>query len=532
MLHTIKTLLQIRVSSGANRILFYAQKLPLVGRRIPESAYRQEDVKSAFAIIAMILGVLWGFANKLAYAGLFAYLPAAELDLADDRLPFFLHIMLLLSFLAAGISAATMLEPKREKYVAVKLMRMSPGAYKRTQLAYRYTTYFIYYVPTLILCITLLGGTAVQGLMLAAALTLWRVLCEYAHLKLFEKTGIVLIKKALIVWLTIGAAVAAAYAPIFTDAMPLIGMPLTQWWFLVLLAVAGLFAALRLARYADYRTVVDAATRRDDPLLDLGKMMSDAQVTTVETKGTDYEKTLNLSDKYGKLEGYAYLNALFFARHRSLITTPVYKRLAIIAGFCAAGTAAVLTFDGVRELVAGANMFIVLTYLILVMSFLLVGERACRAMFYHCDLSLMRYSFYRQAAHRHYRLRLVRLAGYNLAVGAALAAALSVILHLADAATMQELTLLWVSVLAMSIFFSVHHLLMYYLLQPYSPELNVKNPFFFLAGMVISAGFVTSILIRPSPLAFTAAAVVLTLIYVITSVQLVRRVGARTFRIK
>src|SRR5690606_5579598 len=101
-------------------------------------------------------------------------------------------------------------ETKREKYIAVKLMRMKPAAYMQASLGYKYCTYFIYYIPAMLLFTSLLKVPVLQGIGLAVSVTLWRVLCEYLHLKLFQKTGIVLIKNNLVVWLAIGLGYFAA----------------------------------------------------------------------------------------------------------------------------------------------------------------------------------------------------------------------------------------------------------------------------------------------------------------------------------
>ena len=70
MLRTIKALLQLRVASAANRFVFYARKLPVVGGRIPEAVYARTDAKKGLAAAAIAFGALWGFANKFLYAGL------------------------------------------------------------------------------------------------------------------------------------------------------------------------------------------------------------------------------------------------------------------------------------------------------------------------------------------------------------------------------------------------------------------------------------------------------------------------------
>lgn len=45
-------------------------------------------------------------------------------------------------------------------------------------------------------------------------------------------------------------------------------------------------------------------------------------------------------------------------------------------------------------------------------------------MFYNCDLSLLRYGFYRNAAYEHFRIRFGKVLGLNLSIAAALGVSL------------------------------------------------------------------------------------------------------------
>jgi hypothetical protein len=532
-MRTLSILLSIRTYSVANRFIYYAQRLPLIGKHIKDTAYAKSGGKKVVNLITLILTVLWGFISKLAYTGLLIYLPIvarSHVTNQDDQLQLFLHLFMMLSFVVAGVSSASILEPKREKYIAVKLMRLQPTTYMRTFLSYRYCTYFIYYIPALLIFGSLLGATILQALSLAVSVTLWRVGCEYLHLKWFEKTGIVLIKHNLTVWLTIGLGYSVAYAPLFLDGFPASGL-LLRLPIVILIAALGMYAAIQLYRYPDYRTVVDAATKRDDPLLDLGRMMSEAQQTAVRSKDSDFTAAAQQTDKFKNKEGYAYLNALFFARHRRLITQPVYKRLMIIGAVGIVGMVLALTGSPWSTVVT-SNLGGVLPFLVLILMLLSVGESTCRAIFYNCDLSLLRYSFYRNSVNSHFRIRLYRIAGLNLMIAAALGAALTLIVLAAGGAPVRDLLLMWVCALTLSVFFTVHHLLMYYIFQPYSAELNVKNPFFFIVNLAVSFASGLSLIVKAPAFSFTLTLLILTLIYLAAALILVHKFGQRTFRVK
>lgn len=341
-----------------------------------------------------------------------------------------------------------------------------------------------------------------------------------------------LVKQVAIVWIVIFASYAAAYFPLILSMVPpteaiILSLPAG-----IIILVGGLYAAYNLARYSGYREVVDAATKRDDPLMDLGRMMSESQQKSVKTKDSDYVVDSKGRTKIEAKDGYAYLNAIFFIRHRSLISSPVNKRLAIVGAFGVLGTILALIFNDHIQ-VLDVKLDVIFPFLILIMYFLSAGENLCKAMFYNCDLSLMRYSFYRRSAFQHFRIRLVKLISLNMLVATALGLSFTAMNIAAGGEWLSiELLMLWLCVISLSIFFSVHHLFMYYILQPYSTELNLKNPLYIILNMVVSSASGFSIFMRPPTKPFTIVIVALMFIYLVVGLLLVRKYGEKTFRVK
>ncbi|MBD7967495.1 hypothetical protein [Paenibacillus gallinarum] len=535
MLRTLNTLVAIRTSTAANLFIYYIQKIPVIGKLVTDSIYANVNLKKVISIIVFLISLLWGFAIRLAYVGMLIYLPVVGLgnELSEEvQLQHFIHIYFLLSFVVAGVSSATILEPKREKYVAVKLMRQSPTRYMKASLGYRYVTFMVCLMPAMLLFTSLLGASITETILLVASVTLWRIGMEYLHLKLFDKTGMVLIKNNVMVWIVIGFGYAAAYLPLLIGWVPVTSSILLSLPICLVIVVGGVFAAVRLARYSNYSGAVDAATKRDDPLLDLGRMMSEAQKTSVKSKESDYVLDEKHQKKLGTKEGYSYLNMLFFSRHRSLIYDPVYKRMAIIGAFGAVGVAVVMMLSQREEFLV-LDQGVIFPFLVLAMYFLSVGEKMCRAMFYNCDLSLLRYSFFRAASFEHYRIRLIKIMLLNIRIATTLATVLTVIMLAASGEGLsKEILMMWVCVLSLSIFFSIHHLFMYYIFQPYATELNVKNPLYHVINMLVSFASGISIIVPAPAGIFTVIVVTLTLVYLLISLILVRKYGSRTFRVK
>lgn len=144
MMRTLSTLLAIRTSITANLFIYYIQKLPLIGKLVRDSFYANLELKKVVSVIALLFTLLWGFLLRFMYLGILVYLPVIGLGEGlseENQLRQFIHIFAIISFVVAGVSSATVLEPKREKYVAVKLMRLSPATYMQASLGYRYATF-------------------------------------------------------------------------------------------------------------------------------------------------------------------------------------------------------------------------------------------------------------------------------------------------------------------------------------------------------------------------------------------------------
>lgn len=535
MLKAYRLLLDVSVSSFLNRTVYYLRRLPLVGRAIPESLYGSLEWKRAIAWLVLIAQLLWAVLNKGIYLGLMAFMPAMAINERNPELhslELFLAILLPLSFLTASIWNARVLEPKRDKYVAVKLLRISATAYMKVTLTMRYTLFFLSFAIMLSFFMAVLGGTVIEGVLVAAVITGWRLLAELTHLVVFEHTGKIIIRSTLLVWSSIFAGGALAYGLPLLGVSPAYGRILLFLPLVLLVIASGIAAALLLARYKRYPEAVESATKRDDPLLNLGQYMADSRKAEVAMKTDDLTEEESLRTDGAALpradsDGYDYLNRLFFRRHRRLVRKPLWNRLAISVSVSAIAVLALaLIGDGVTltELARFVPYFAFSVF---------VGEKLCRALFYNCDMPLMRYGFYRQAAQKHYVLRLARLSGMNLllsvAVGAVLTIAATFTGSLPDTS---ELIALWILLLAMALLISVHHMTLYYLLQPYTTEMNARNPLFLIVNMMLSAVCAVAFVISPPIATLAIIALTLLLLYLVIALLLVSRFGAVTFRIK
>ncbi|AIQ22803.1 hypothetical protein NSQ90_07925 [Paenibacillus sp. FSL H7-0737] len=537
MISTLRSIQRIRGSSGANRLIYYFKKLPVLGKLLKGDIYSNIALKQVFAGIVLALKVVWGFLGKFAYLGIVIYLPIVlthkELPHAEQY-ALFLHIFIVLSFIVAAVSNVFILEPKRDKYICVKLMRIPAKQYMHATLLIKGLTFFIYYVPALTVFAGIFGAPLWHGVWLTLLLTAWRIVTEALNLWFFDKKEIVLVKKMSWVWSVIGLGGLLAYVPLylgyaFVNDATGFSVPVS-----LVIVVLGGIAAVYIGKYPNYRSAVDVVTKIDDPLLDMNRMMKEARVADVQTKEKDFSSEELMGKAFQGKTGYAYLNAIFFSRHKRLLIQPIQRRLTII---CVLFIVAVLMMLISPETSSKFTAYLLggLPFFVFIMNYTSIGERVCKAMFYNCDLSLLRYGFYREqtAILDNFKIRLIKLSGLNLipAVAICLACTLLFLLSGADWGLM-DAVIFWVTILCLSLFFSVHHLFMYYIFQPYSTELNMKNPFFFIVNSIVLGLSVACIGFPKASSLFTLVVLAGTIAYMVIAVTLVYKFSSRTFRVK
>jgi hypothetical protein len=237
---------------------------------------------------------------------------------------------------------------------------------------------------------------------------------------------------------------------------------------------------------------------------------------------------------YDNKQGYEYLNSLFFLRHRRILVLPIKIIVAIIGVLFLICMGLVLFLPNTREtIINGIQRSIPL--LVFIMYGMSTGDRICKAMFYNCDLSLLRYSYYREAkvilANFTTRLKMTVL--LNIVPAIALCLAIAGIVVVSGFSSMLiSLMPLFLCVICLSCFFSIHHLFMYYVLQPYTAKLTVKGTLFNFINVVVYTISYICLQIKTSSYYFALGVLILTILYMVLALILTYKVAPRTFKLR
>ena len=176
-----------------------------------------------------------------------------------------------------------------------------------------------------------------------------------------------------------------------------------------------------------------------------------------------------------------------------------------------------------------------LPYFVFIMYAINRGTSFTQALFMNCDHSLLTYSFFKQPKMilRLFAIRLREIIKVNLLPAAVIGVGLAVLLY-ASGGTENPLEygVLIVSILSMSVFFSVHYLTIYYLLQPYNAGTEMKSGTYRLILMATYLVCYFLMQVRMPILLFGLLCIAFCLLYCGVACFLIYRFAPRTFRIR
>ncbi|MCI8466114.1 MAG: hypothetical protein HFI63_09720 [Lachnospiraceae bacterium] len=529
MLKTLRLSFTLRNTYRVNGILYAIKQIPLLKRIIPPSVYQIHG----FKIFANILSVIWEvvtiFLGKLLYfllmilgVGNLYHLPVGTESQA------FLHLLFFLS-IAGMVINTYMFNPTKDKYYAMILLGMNAREY--TLVNYFYAILKV--LAGFTLCGFLFGSPRgcslwqcllipffVAGLkLMTAAYALWD----------YEKKKTVRNENSLTkyMWGIVAVCLAMAYGlPAFAILVP----ETVVTGIMCLSAIFGILSLHKILTFRDYRLMYKEMLTS----IPLSGIQVDGKVTAKiqqeqSLKNISADQTITSNRK-----GFEYLNELFIKRHRKILWRSA-RRLALLATVLTAGCLAAFRF--IPELRTGVNgkLMTSLPYFVIVMYFINRGTGFTSALFINCDHSLLTYSFYKQPKFilKLFQIRLREIIKVNLLPAAVIGMGLVILLYASGGTkTPLDYAVLLVSIICMSIFFSVHYLTLYYLLQPYNAGTEIKSGTYQVILTLTYLASYVMIYLKLPILLFGIMTIVFCILYSIGASILVYRFAPKTFRIR
>ena len=522
MIKTLRLSFALKNTYRVNSILYSLKQIPLVKRLLPDRLYEVRGLK----YLAYVLAGLWEVATI--FVGKFFYflLMVCGVGVLYETAPtdgVFLHILFCLTLIGAFFNTH-LFNPTRDKYYAIMLLRMDARAYTLSNYGYALAKVVVGFLPMALLFGMQRGVPWWACLLLPPAVAGAKVAVGAYYLWQYRKKGEVNNENQLtrFDWLAMGFLLLAAYG------LPAVGFVAPWGVYLAgfgVLLLAGAVGSRTVCAFGDYRAV------NQELLAKMLHQMDDLKGAAKKAA----EKSISADTSIiSRRNGFAYLNDLFIQRHQKILWKAT-KRIAevIVLLFLAALAAVRLVPEAAK--VFNEILLSWLPYFTFIMYSLNRGTGFTRALFMNCDHCLLTYGFFKEPKSilALFRIRLWEIIKINAVPAALLGVGLAVLLY-ASGGTGNPLdyVVLVVTILSLSVFFSIHYLTIYYLLQPYNAGTELKSATY---QLVMAGTYLVCFLmmnLRLPILFFGISCIAFCVLYSLVACGLVYRLAPKTFRLR
>lgn len=463
MISTFFLSFRLKNAYRVNSILYSLKQLPIIKRILPEKLYGVRGLKILGNIISAIWEFIMIFLGKFLYI---AFMIAAMLGIYQtNSAATFLHIFFFLT-ICGGLMNTYLFDPTKDKYYAMFLMNMDAKEYTISNYLYQMIKVLIGFLP-----FTCFYGMSVGlplGIAILCPIFVMMVKTFINSLSLIDFKRTKKVKNenlpTSVVWILLLVLLVCAYA------LPYISIVMPTWLFLIFFVLSlglGIFGFYQIFHFPYYRFLYKQLLTNAPLVIDQTSIRRDASLSQIEL-----DTSLNSTK-----EGFSYFHELFVKRHRKILTKAIKKQTIVLVGI-----AIVMSFlVKVNASVASTTnhlMLVFLPYFVFIMYMLNRGTTLTQAMFMNCDHAMLSYRIYRKpnVILGLFKERLKTLIGLNLIPATVIGFTLALLLFLSGGTSnVYNYFVLFFSILAMSVFFSVHYLVMYYLLQPYNVHTEMKS---------------------------------------------------------
>lgn len=521
MLNLIINSIKFNNSYYTNTLIYRLKQIPLIGKNIPNGLYSNYGLKILVNLLVALYNIVFPFIGKLIYMFLMIFLPISFFNIPNA----FLNIFVFLSIIGAFCNT-DMFNPAKSKYYSIVLMRLNAKKYALSSLMYFLFKILVSFYPSVIIMGLYFEVNIFILILLPIFVVCIKLIGNSFFLKYYEIKHKVINENNFYL-----VGIVSSIGLLFAYFLPFLGYRINYIIFIgifIISLVLGLISLKYILKCNNYNKIYKC-------MLNLNTVIFNATDISTNNVKKEYSSKINseeaiVSDK----QGYEYFNEIFIKRHKNILTKSAIK-IALALLLILIVVIIATRFD--KEIYKGVNTVILtsLPYFVFVMYFINRGSVITQAVFINCDHSMLTYRFYRQpkSVLSLFKSRLKTLISINMIPTIIISLGLPLLLMITGGSNnIYDYILLFISIIFLSIFFSVHHLVIYYLFQPYDINMKSKSSIYsiingvtyFICYMCIDLKIPTTI--------FATGITIFTIIYIFIALLLVYKYAPKTFKLR
>ena len=516
---------KLRNTYRVNSIIYSIKQLPLIGKHLPTSLYKSKVLKILGNIISTSLEIINIFLGKALYILLMIVALLGMYEQSDNANNF-INIFVFLS-MAGGLLNTYMFNPTKDKYYAMILMNMDARKYTISNYYYSMIKVIIGFLPFTLTFGIYNGLSPITCILMPFFVMFVKTIYNSYILYDFNKNK--KIKNENLptkgIWILIAIFVILAYG------LPVLNITITEEIFYILFIISlvfGIIAFWYVSRFKEYKKAYKSLLTQENVYAVQNQTKGDAlQKNTLNQIELDNETTSNK-------KGFAYFHDLFVKRHNKILMKSA-KKTAIITFLIFVGIIVGVEINSDMRTRTNELLMTMLPWFVFVMYMINRGTVVTQAMFMNCDHSMLTYRFYKtpKVILALFKERLKTLIKINLLPAIVISVGLPILLYLTGGTdNYLNYIVLFTSIIAMSIFFSIHYLVMYYLLQPYNVNIEMKSSTYSVIQWITYIVCYMFLQIKLPTLYFGISTVVFCILYSIIALVLIYKYAPKTFKLR
>lgn len=513
---------RLRNTYKVNTVIYSIKQLPLIKRILQDSLYKSKTLK----IIGTIVSIIWELCSI--FLGKLIYIVAMILGMMSlyktDSASTFLTIFTFLTIIGAMLNTY-MFNPTNDKYYAMFIMRMDAKKYTISNYIYAILKVIVGFMPFTILFGTIAGINIGICLIMPFYVASAKLIFGAYSLRKYEKTGITINENKPIkfIWILVAIGLILAYG------LPFLRITISQLVFMGIVIIAviiGLFSIKYIMNFNKYREMYKQILTNND---------INTQVNKQNIIKENVQKQIDISENItSNKKGYKYFNDLFVKRHSKILLKSA-KKTAMISLFIIAIALFAINLNSELKTRTNELLMTSLPYFVFIMYLINRGQVVTQAMFMNCDHSMLTYSFYKKPKSivLLFKERIKSIVAINLLPAFVIGIGLPIILWVTGGTdNLYNYLILFISIVSMSVFFSVHHLVLYYLLQPYNINSETKSSTYSVASFLTYIFCYYMMQVKLPTTYFGIGTIIFAVLYSIISLFIAYRLAPKTFRIR
>lgn len=240
-------------------------------------------------------------------------------------------------------------------------------------------------------------------------------------------------------------------------------------------------------------------------------------------------------DKFDHLSGSAYLNALLFSRFKGTLRKQMLIRIVAISVGMMGLIVAMYFLPSVPANKADKVFYRLMPIMFFVMYLSSFGKKVVQTVFMNCDSSMLSYPFYREsnAIVKGFIFRVLKVFYYNGLVAGTFVFWVIVFNALNQPGLSLQALLVFILVMfSLTLLFSFHDLFVYYLLQPFTSDLDVKNPVYKIVDGLFYFISYMNLQIHTAGIWYALLISAISISYFLIGLMIIVKIAPKTFRLK